>query len=170
MNRITKMLAGVTAGIALSVTPLLASARVDSDTGNLLRLLDANGISVIVDDPNECTGSFQGSYRFVGMRRSMILCTGTSVDAEDHDTVRHETVHAIQHCVNVARGTSPFTPVMDYERLTDMVNEHMSSDKVSWIKRTYPESHWWVEFEAFLMADLATASQLMELFTNACLA
>ena len=65
MNRITKMLAGVTAGIALSVTPLLASARVDSDTGNLLRLLDANGISVIVDDPNECTGSFQGSYRFV---------------------------------------------------------------------------------------------------------
>ena len=104
------------------------------------------------------------------MRREFIVCTGAEVDANDHDTVRHETVHAIQHCVNVARGTDIFTPVMDYDRLTDMVNTHMSAEKVTWIKSVYPQSHWWVEFEAFLIADLASASELMEMFSDACLA
>jgi len=169
MNRITKMLAGVTAGIALSVTPLLASARVDPNTDDLLKLLQSGGINVYVDS-NHCDGSVHGQYRFAGMRREFIVCTGDEVDANDHDTVRHETVHAIQHCVNVARGTDIFTPVMDYDRLTDMVNTHMSAEKVTWIKSIYPQQHWWVEFEAFLIADLANASELMEMFSEACMA
>lgn len=169
MNRITKMLVGATTGLMLSVAPMLASARVDPNTQDLLKLLQSGGISVYVDS-DHCDGTVHGQYRFAGMRREFIVCTGAEIDATDHDTVRHETVHAIQHCVNAARGTSLFTPVMDYERLTDMVNTHMSAEKVSWIKSVYPEQHWWVEFEAFLIADLASASELMEMFSDACLA
>jgi len=170
MNRITKFLAGVTAGIALSVTPWPASARVDPNTTNLLKLLHANGINVVIDDPSECTGEFHGSYQFAGMKRSMILCTGSAVDAADHDTVRHETIHAIQHCVNVARQTALNTPVMDYERLRDMVNQNLPADLVTQIKAQYPQEHWLVEFEAFVLADLTTAQELMEMFSKACLA
>ena len=45
------------------------------------------------------------STSFVGMKREMHLCPGATVDAIDHATVRHEAIHAVQHCVNVARGT-----------------------------------------------------------------
>ena len=60
-----------------------------------------------------------GVYRSRGFQRQLILCTGDVVDADDHDTVRHEVTHAIQHCVNVIRGTSLNTPINDVGELVN---------------------------------------------------
>ena len=147
-----------------TITP--AMARVEEGTADLLNTLANNGIHITYNQ--NCDGNFHGQYRFVGMKREMRLCPGETVDAIDHETVRHEAIHAIQHCVNVARGTNQFTPVMKMETLVDLVNEHLSSDTVDFIKTHYEPDHWAVELEANLMAEVATATEIIELFNEAC--
>ena len=143
-----------------------AMARVESGTVDLMEGLAANGIKVTINQ--NCDGTAYGTYSFAGMKRVMHLCPGDTVDAIDHETVRHEAIHAIQHCVNVGRGTPINDPVLSYGELRDLVNTHLSVERVNWIKETYPESHWLVEFEANVMADIATADEILEFFTEAC--
>ena len=152
-------------GLAMSIAP--SFARVEDGTTELLYHLEDSGITVDIDT-EECTGKFHGAYRSEGLRRQMIFCTGDVVDAEDHDTVRHETAHAIQHCVNSVRGTSRNTPILSEEELAEGVNTHLSSHLVTYIKEYYPQDHWLIEFEANYMAKIFTAEDLIELFDNAC--
>ena len=61
------------------------------------------------------------------MKRAFILCPGDEVMLLDHMVVRHEAVHAIQHCVNMARGTSVFTPIInDDEKLDGLGAVHLT--------------------------------------------
>ena len=162
-----KLLRNLTvAAITAIATISPAMARVEDSTADLLKGLAANGIHITFNE--QCDGTVHGSYQFAGMKRSMHLCPGDTVDAIDHMTVRHEAIHAIQHCVNVGRGTSINDPVLSYEELRDLVNKHLSVERVNWIKANYPESDWLVEFEANVMAEIATADQILEFFTEAC--
>ena len=147
-----------------TVTP--AMARVEDGTADLLRLLADNGINITINE--NCDGTYHGVYSFVGMKRKMHLCPGETVDAIDHSTVRHEALHAVQHCVNVARGTAVNTPVMDIDALVDAVNEDLPESVVTYVKETYEPKHWAVELEANLLEHTATAEQIAELFTKAC--
>ena len=85
--------------------------------------------------------------------------------------MRHETWHAIQHCVNAARGTGVNTPVQtDIDELADAVNSVLLVETVNFIKATYPESHLLVEFEAFVAAEVFTATELMKIYSDTCTA
>lgn len=165
-----KSIAAAVGAIAISTAP--AAAKVDPDTGNLLRLLDASGVNVVVSNHSACHGQgYHGQYRFAGMRRMMVLCPQTDAPtADDHLTVRHETTHAIQHCVNVSRGTPVNAPIGNVQNLAAAVNSSMPARMVEAIKRAYPQDHWLVEFEAFLVSEQLTAAELMEFFRRACLA
>ena len=158
------------AGLAAVFTAMPSLARVEPETKQLLDTLQSGGIVLSFNDAEMCTGGYLGRYRFLGMIRELALCPGPSVEAIDHATVRHEAWHAIQHCVNTMRQTPFNTPVQhDYEQLTAYINEGLSEKTVSFIKRSYPQEHWWIEFEANL-AELLTATEIEELFREACMA
>ena len=159
------------AALTAAATVLPVGAEVQPGTGQLLETLDESGILVTINHPECATGVYNGQYRWIGFQREMRLCPGDTVDAMDHNTVRHETIHAIQHCVNVARGTSTDTPVIDdAEMLSDFVLSHLSQRQVDWIMENYDESQWLTELEAFAGAEAYTSSELEELFREACLA
>ena len=159
---------GAVAAVAMAVTP--AAARVESGTVPLIDLIGSSGIAVRYNSDDCDSGEYLGVYKHRGMKRAFILCPGATVDAQDHMVVRHEAIHAIQHCVNSARGTSVFTPIVDDTNdLMEFVLEYLSVEEVEAIKRAYPKDHWLVEFEAFAGMHAFTADELAEMFTQACL-
>ena len=164
---IKKLLAGLVASMAL-IAPV--EARVERGTVPLLDLMESSGIAVRYNSADCESGEYLGLYRHRGMKRAMVLCPGSDVDAEDHMVVRHEAIHAIQHCVNMARGTSIYTPVInDDDELMVFVRTHLEDDFIESIKRNYPKDHWRIEFEAFAGMHAYTADELAEMFTKACL-
>ena len=162
-----KQIFAALAGLALAVP---GYARVENGTKPLLELLDSSGILVAYNTSDCNDGKYLGVYRHKGMQRAMVLCYGATVDAEDHMVVRHETIHAIQHCVNVARGTHIRTAIInDDEKLMEFVYKHLSHEAVEEIKRVYSPEDWRIEFEAFAGMHAYTADELAALFRKACL-
>ena len=162
-----KQIATALAGLALAMP---GQARIESGTTPLLQLLGSSGI-VMQYNTDDCNGGeFLGVYIQNGLKRSMLLCSGATVDAEDHMVVRHETIHAIQHCVNAARGTAINTPVIDDdEQLMAFATEYLSQEAIEEIMRVYPREMWRVEFEAFAGMHAYSADELADMFTRACI-
>ena len=161
-----KQILAALAGLALCA-PI--QARVEDGTKPLLEIMDSSGILVAYNTSDCRDGNYLGVYRHRGMQRAMILCPGATVDAEDHMVVRHEVIHAIQHCVNVMRQTPMNSPVIDdHETFVRFVKSHLSQEAIDWIYETYPRAHWNVELEAFAGANAYTSAELEELFLKAC--
>ena len=157
------------AAVAMAVTP--AAARVDAGTVALLDTIDRSDIDLRVDTPfcKKNPGVY-GVYRSRGLQRQLILCTGGHVDADDHDTVRHEVAHAIQHCINASRGTHRNTPIVDDpQKLVATAMEVLGQKRVEYIQSVYPRAHWLVELEANIMAKIFTAAEIEEMFEENCL-
>ena len=158
-----------TAAALVAVTP--SFARVEAGTKSLLEAVDESGIVVQIDT-QECIDEpgFYGWYRFSGMRRQLVLCPGDNVTAEDHDTVRHEAWHAIQHCINTARGTDVNMPIQpDHAKLLEQARGILSARTIEGIKSLYPEDEWLLEIEAAAAAEALTAEDIENLFRKACL-
>ena len=162
-----KQIFAALAGIALAMP---VQARIESGTKPLIDLIDSSGI-VVRFNTEECDeGNYLGLYRHRGMKRAFILCPGDEVTGVDHMVVRHEAIHAIQHCINVARGTDVWEPVIqDDEQLMAFVRDHLTETAIEEIKELYPEEQWRVEFEAFAGMHAYSADELAELFRKACL-
>ena len=157
------------AAIAAAATFMPVAAEVQPGTASLIETIDENGILVTINHEECATGTYNGQYRWLGFQREMRLCPGRTVDARDHETVRHEVIHAIQHCVNVARGTSTDAPVMnDVDQLMLWARQHLSMGEIQWIQSSYDRSQWLTEIEAFAGARAYTSSELEELFLGAC--
>ena len=157
------------AAIAAAATFMPVAAEIQPGTSSLIRTIDENGILVTINHEECATATYKGQYRWLGFKREMRLCPGSTVDARDHETVRHATIHAIQHCVNVARGTSTDTSIInDPDKLLEFVLTHLTESQVQWIMENYDKSQWPTEFEAFAGARAYTSSQLEELFLEAC--
>ena len=155
------------ASIALAVSPV--NARVEEGTIPLLNLMGANGIPVSYNT-EECSDDFLGVYIHRGLQRKMVLCPGETVEAIDHAVVRHEAWHAVQHCVNAMRGTSPFTPVNeDTDGLMAAALDVLGETRIRQILAAYPEDHWLIELEAFTVMEVFTAYEIAELFNEACI-
>ena len=164
---IKKLISGLIAGLALAVP---GEARLEDGTKPLLELMSSNGIAIRYNNSDCTSGEYLGLYRHKGMKRAMVLCYGATVDAEDHMVVRHETIHAIQHCVNAARGTHVLTPVIDDDDdLMAFTREHLSEEAIEEIKKVYDPTHWRIEFEAFAGMHAYTADELAEMFSQACI-
>ena len=159
------------AAIAATATFMPVAAEVQPGTSGLLETVSDNGILVTYNHPDCKTNGANGQYRWLGFQREIRLCPGATVDAGDHNTVRHEVVHAIQHCVNVARGTDTDTPIInDPYEFKEFVEAHLTPEYVELIMSLYPESQWLTELEAFAGAEAFTASELEQMFLEACTA
>ena len=157
------------AAVAAMATLIPVGAEVQPGTGSLLETISDNGILVTINHDECATGTYNGQYRWLGFQREMRLCPGRTVDALDHNTVRHETIHVIQHCINVARGTSTDTPIIDdVDALSEFVLNNISPERIEWIMANYDESQWLTEFEAFAGANAYTSSELEEIFLEVC--
>ena len=157
------------AAVAAAATFMPVAAEIQPGTASLIRTVDENGILVTVNHPECAAGIYNGQYRWLGFQRELRLCPGATVDARDHETVRHETIHAIQHCINVARGTNTDTPVMnDVDQLLSWAYQYLSIREIEWIQSAYDRSQWLTEIEAFAGARAYTSSELEELFLAAC--
>ena len=157
------------AAIAAAACIMPVAAEVQPGTASLIETIDENGILVTINHEECATGVYNGQYRWLGFQRELRLCPGASVDARDHETVRHETIHAIQHCINVARGTNTDTPVMnDVDELMYWARQHLTMREIEWIQSAYDRSQWLTEIEAFAGARAYTSSELEELFLAAC--
>ena len=157
------------AAVAAAATFMPVGAEVQPGTASLIETIDENGILVTINHEECANGIYNGQYRWLGFQREMRLCPGATVDARDHETVRHETIHAIQHCVNVARGTTTDTPVLDdVNQLMAWARQHLTMREIEWIQNNYDRSQWLTEIEAFAGANAYTSSELEELFLAAC--
>ena len=159
------------AAVAAMATLIPVGAEVQTGTSSLLDTISESGILVTINHEDCRTNGANGQYRWLGFQREMRLCPGTTVDANDHTTVRHETIHAIQHCINVARGTSTNYPIVDDpDKFKAFVTENLSQEQIEWIKSNYDKSQWLTELEAFAGANAFTSAELEELFLEACVA
>jgi hypothetical protein len=158
------------AAIAAAACIMPVSAEVQPGTSSLLETMEDSGILITYNHPDCATNGANGQYRWIGFQREMRLCPGDTIDALDHNTVRHETIHAIQHCINVARGTSTDTPIVnDLEEFKAFVEANLSSEGITWIMENYDESQWLTELEAFAGANAFTATELEDMFLSACM-
>ena len=157
------------AAIAAAATFMPVMAEVQPGTASLIETIDENGILVTVNHPECANGTYNGQYRWLGFQREMRLCPGRTVDARDHETVRHEVIHAIQHCVNMARGTSTDTAIIDdTQQLLAFAGQYLSPGEIEWIQANYDRSQWLTEIEAFAGAKAYTSSELEEIFLEVC--
>lgn len=160
---------GAAAAIALAISP--AAARVEDGTYALMQLIDTNGIPVTVNGAECDDDQYLGIYIHRGMQRKMVLCPGEAVDPIDHAVVRHEAWHAIQHCVNVVRGTSVSTPVnTDVDQLMHHVNANLPEHHIQAVVENYPREQWLLELEAYVAMEVLTADEIAELFKQVCVA
>ena len=157
------------AAVAAAATFMPVAAEIQPGTSSLLETIEAEGILVTIN-PDKClTNGANGQYRWIGFRREVILCPGNTVDANDHNTVRHEVIHAIQHCINAARGTGMDTPIVDdANQFAEFIRANLTEEEIHWVTSMYDESQWLTELEAFAGAKAYTSSELEEIFINVC--
>jgi hypothetical protein len=86
------------------------------------------------------------------------LCTYAhvaTVDADDHDTVRHEVWHVIQHCLtpNNSKFYTVICNLVIGTRMAYWAFFSYSQSAVDQDQRCYPETHHNAEIEAFAVAQ-----------------
>ena len=143
-------------------------ATVYEGTGALMSAVHAHPQFTVGVDNKNCDRGYMGSFRpYSGQ---VTICTGDNGwDANDHDTVRHETWHVIQHCLRHPDHTKLqplFTP--GTEEWDTYVIGNLTHEMYHFILTDYPETHHNIELEAFAMARSLTASQVQDAFERAC--
>ena len=169
-----KLFAAIAAATAAISIAAPALGRVEDSTRDLLVLVESSGIKVTINDSDRCVlrngKRVLGSYTHLGMKRVLSLCPGDVVDPIDHATVRHEVWHAVQHCINIGRGTDTDTPVnQDFTKLEEYVSETIPADEIAFIRRNYKPAQWRLEYEATLAEYVLTADELSQVFIQACI-
>ena len=155
----------MTAALAACSIALPATATVQPGTLSLIKTV-AGSLNVVMNDTS-CTPGMAGSYQL--STKTLTLCPGSDVDADDHDTVRHEVWHAVQHCLtkDINKGLEPVV-TKNTDDWWDFIGSNLSLKTAAWIHESYPKSHWDVEYEAFVMASTLTSAQIEEMFIRSC--
>ena len=151
--------------IAAATVTAPASARVDPGTTELLRTVDEY-VNVSIDPPRCDSGEFMGSWS--PRTTTLTVCTQGSVDAEDHDTVRHEVWHIVQMCKTPSHAKHLYPVIRDTQDWERYVLSNISQSQIDSIIRNYPEHHVIPEIEAYVMAAELTAKQVQNEFIRHC--
>ena len=156
------------AAVAALATALPVSARVEPETQQLMEMLENDGVVVMVNSSMCKRKPIGGAYVTYGDgSRSFIICPGKAWDAEDHSTVRHEMAHAIQHCVNLKRGTPRGTPtISNTAELMEYVRRAVPAEQIQFIQSAYDQEDWLVEYEANAVERTYTSAELMTIWNN----
>ena len=159
-----KPLAALIAATTFAVPSL---AKVDTGTPYLLQTLTEYGITIKYN-PTYCSQGFAGMY---STNKIMTLCYTGQPTAFDHDTVRHETMHVLQHCAALrrrdTRGIVPLA-INENER-NQWVSSVLRSGQIDQIKETYPVRAHQIELEAFAAATHYSANDLAKLIKSWCI-
>ena len=161
-----KTLSALVAGFAVTTAPALA--RVDAGTPALLRALPAYGVNVALNH-SDCSGDRQFHGYYNTGSRAFVVCYSGTPNANDHDTVRHESMHVAQHCASQRDGR-PYgiRPILSGEQLNEFVTSVLTKREIESIKGMYPKDKWLIELEAFAGAKLYTASQVQSIVSQWC--
>ena len=147
-------------------TPVMAE--IQPGTFDLIDKVD-NHLTVKIDAPfcnkhESAAGAFNRGTMIIN------LCPRGDVDADDHDTVRHEVWHVIQYCLTPRHSAvlePVFTPGSNDWRT--VILSGLSQRQIDKIKDVYPVAHHNVEIEAFSVAQNLTAANISKYFTKACI-
>ena len=151
------------AGLALISLVTPAYSKIDPGTTQLLNTVDKY-ITIKMDPPKCDKEKFYGSWQ--PSTQTLTICTHGTVDAEDHDTVRHEVWHIIQGCVS---PTAKLTPVIKIKAdFKEHILDNITPANLRAIKDLYPEHHHMVEIEAHVIANELTAAQIEAHFIKFC--
>ena len=152
--------------IAALTIALPAVARVEPGTPQLLQTMEEYGVSIFYNPPT-CSNGFNGMYN---TRKELTLCYRGAPTADDHDTVRHEAFHFVQHCAAMRRGERGITPlaVNSQERLT-WVYKVLGQQRINGVKETYDPKHHQVELEAFAGAYHYSSTDIVRLIKAYCI-
>lgn len=144
-----------------------AVARIESSTGDLLRLInDDYGVTVQVNPADNCGGAM-GRFALRPQPIMQICYDGSGPTAEDHDTVRHETWHYLQWCKNP--NATPLLPLhKDRGQYISFVQNALSESAIERINLSYPEHVRAIEYEAFAAAQTYSAQTLMSMVRKYC--
>lgn len=163
MKLLHSLAAAAVAAVSMS-TP--AFAKVDAGTTELLRTLQEYGITIEYNT-SSCNKGFMGRYTTA---KVMTLCYTGKPTATDHDTVRHETMHVLQHCAALRRGDNRgIVPLaIDPTERNQWVSSVLKSGQINHIKKLYPTRAHQIELEAFAAAAHYNASELASLVKSWC--
>ncbi len=140
-------LAVVTATTFTAIEPAKAQAGGEQ----LLQALHTAGVTF---DTGECEADTLGWFR--PAIKHIRIC---DVAQDAWETMRHEAVHAAQHCVH---GYD-----MDTLYNKAAINANASQKLLGWISSVYPEGHYWIEAEAFILQE-SSNFEIAELVHQAC--
>ncbi len=116
------------------------------------------------DDKPDMAGAFDPR------NERIVLCPRGDVNADDHDTVRHEVWHVIQYCLTPS-NSRVLSPVFEpgTKEWRTVILDRLPQRQVDTIKDVYPVAHHNVEIEAFSVARNLTAKQISKYFIKACI-
>ena len=156
----------MTAALAAVSFALPVSAEIQPGTYDLLDTVEDH-LTVKYNTGSCSQPGVVGSYKLGN--KTLTLCPGLEATADDHDTVRHEVWHAIQHCLGDADSYS-LTPVFkpNTPDWWKFVGADLTVATAGHIQDSYPKSAWDVEYEAFVMAQTLTSSEIEGLFIKSC--
>ena len=157
------MAAAAVAVVSMSVPAL---AKVDAGTPRLLQTLNEYGITVRYN-PSGCGQGWLGRY---STDKVMSLCYSGKPTAQDHDTVRHETMHVLQHCAAIRRGdTRGIVPLaINPGERQQWVSSVLRQGEIKQIKSVYPARVHQIELEAFAGAAHYSSDELASLVKSWC--
>ena len=100
----------------------------------------------------------------------MKLCYSGVPSANDHDTVRHEAFHFLQHCAAIRRDTNGIRPLaINPSERQQFVSEALSRGHIASIKDAYPAYNHQIELEAFAAAETYTAAEITQYIKSWCI-
>jgi len=163
MKLLHSMAAAAVAVVSMSIPAL---AKVDAGTPQLLQTLTEYGITIEYN-PAHCSNGYAGRYT---TDKLMTLCYKGQPTAFDFDTVRHETMHVLQHCAAIRRGDSRgIVPLaINPTERNQWVSSVLRSGQIDEIKDNYPVRAHQVELEAFAGAEHYSAAELASLVKAWC--
>lgn len=152
----------LTAIALLTFGVLPSEARVDPNTGNLVRLIERKGYTVVIE---ECPDGAAG-WMNAGIKK-MVICEGSDLGSHDAaDTVRHEAWHIVQAC---NAGSPQLSPVLSKKAdFVEFVEGGLTSQMIDHVMAHYPTHKHATELEAFTAARVMTAAQIMTALNTYC--
>jgi len=144
----------------------LLSATVDPGTVHFLQTLAEYGITIEYN-PSHCSNGYAGRY---STEKVMTLCYKGQPTANDFDTVRHETMHVLQHCAALRRGDDRgIVPLaINADERNEWVSSVLRDGYINDIKQRYPVRAHQIELEAFAGANHYSATELASLVKAWC--
>jgi len=158
----------LTALMATMAMATPAMAEVQPGTYDLIQTVKAH-MTVEIDTPF-CDKEEGVAGAFDPKNQRIVLCPRGTVDADDHDTVRHEVWHVIQYCLTPS-NSQVLAPIFEpgSKEWRTIILDGLSQRQVDKIKDVYPVAHHNVEIEAFSVAQNLTAKQISNYFIKACI-